>query len=96
VYVLQSFAAERRLKLLFEGLHDARGATTLSHQLRVSDRMAGTAALLDRAGARWSTALAHAVGRTALQHSPMRIEKIATAMPRAADHPGMLVSWVLG
>jgi hypothetical protein len=96
VYVLQSFAAERRLKLLFEGLHDARRGSTLSHQLQLSERMAGTAGLLEQAGSRWSTALARVVAGTPFEGRATRTERVATRTRRSRDNPGMLVSWVLG
>lgn len=91
---LRLCAAELRLRTLHECVHDCRGATTLTHRIAGGDsqRLAQT---LSVAGTRWQQALAATLASPATHHSAQ--QRIVSGLHRrSGDHPGTLVSWVLG
>lgn len=92
LFVLERCAADARMKLRFEAFHDCRGASTLTHWLNRGDERSAVA--LSTGGADWPDVLAHSILEDAglQRHSPLRM---ATAVERAADHPGTLVSWLI-
>lgn len=92
LFVLERCAADARMKLRFEAFHDCRGASTVTHLLNRGDDRSAFA--LTTAGNDWPAVLAHSVLEDAgLQRtSPLRL---TTAVARASDHPGTLVSWLI-
>jgi hypothetical protein len=93
--VCESFAREQGACLIYTGAHDCRGGEYVTHSLKVGDSLAGLAANLEQAGARWPARLARQLGLASPRHRPRHQEAVATRTSRAADHPGTLYSWVL-
>lgn len=95
--LLEQCAAASGLALLYQGMHDARGATTVTHSLRARGGFTDAAsAAVFSAGPRWPAALAAALNAALLEGVWAPSLRAAGGAPRAADHPGTLTSWVLG
>ena len=80
----------------FEGWHDCRGSETLRHTLEGGATTRGLGAELDGAGPGWAKALAHRVADAAAAGRPYVKDSSVTGTARTADHPGTLISWVIG
>jgi hypothetical protein len=80
----------------FEGWHDCRGSATLRHSVEGGAGARGLAAELDAVGEDWATALAARVSGAAAAGRPTVVEASTAGGARSADHPGTLISWVIG
>ena len=80
----------------FEGWHDCRGAEVITHAVEGGDRAKGLAGDLNAAGAGWAKALAVQVAEAAAQGKPTVRDAAPAKTARGVDHPGSLVSWVIG
>ena len=95
--LLAQCAAAHDLALLYEGVHDCRWASTVSHSLRARGGLTDVAATaVFGAGPRWPGALAAALHAAVLAGVWARPLEARHSAPRAIDHPGTLVSWVIG
>jgi hypothetical protein len=89
--ILESLGREADLRVRFRAHHDARGRKTLTHSIsgtRAISRSEGPSLAAELGAQDWPARLAAALPRAASG-------LIATNIQRSADHPGMLVSWVL-
>ena len=68
----------------------------ITHALEGGKAAKGLAGRLDSAGAGWAKALAAEVADAAAAGKPTVRDVAATGTPRGPDHPGSLVSWVIG
>lgn len=80
----------------FEGWHDCRGSDTLRHTLEGGEGARGLAAELDAVGEAWASALAQRVSAAAAIGKATVADASTGGAPRPADHPGTLISWVIG
>jgi hypothetical protein len=98
LFLSQSLARETGAKAAcgFEGWHDCRGSDTLRHTLEGGAATRGLAAALDAAGPAWATSLAERVAGAAAVGKPTVADASSGNAPRPADHPGTLISWVIG
>lgn len=92
LFVSREFARGYRSALLHEGVHDCRGCARLTHTIERGRALRRP----ERLGAHgWAESLADELAG-ALQaerlSSPLRVQ----GARRAADHPGVLYSWLLG
>jgi hypothetical protein len=93
--VLQSCRLELQLRVLYQGHHDCRAAWTLTHRISGCRDGRVIALALARSGADWARSLASALGHGTTESCSGG----STATWRNGefgDHPGFLVSWVLG
>jgi hypothetical protein len=96
--LLQGCAAELRLKLLYEGLHDRRRSEGLAHSVRARGALA-TAAVrgLCSAQTEWTGALAQVLARAASRGDWSGwLDVVQPGVRPAADHPGTLATWMIG
>jgi hypothetical protein len=92
--IVQACAAEIGLKLKCEIFHDSRGRSTVHHRI-VQGASAPLIRELAESGAGWPAAVARALAfAEAPDFSLAQIPELRA--PKAADHPGTLVSWLLG
>jgi hypothetical protein len=95
--ILESLGREENLQLRFRARHDARGRKTLRHSIPgPGARVAYASLAAELMGPDWPARLAAALPRFAgalVTQSSSRF--VTTEVERSADHPGMLVSWVL-
>jgi hypothetical protein len=96
--LLQDCAAELRLKLLYEGLHDRRRTAGLVHTVRARGALANAAVRgLCSAQTEWTGALAAVLGRAASRGDWSAWQNVVQPdVWPAADHPGTLASWMIG
>jgi len=95
--LLAECARELDLALLYQGMHDCRGAGAVTHCLRARGGFAdAAAAAVFGAAQRWPVALAAALEAAALRGVWAPALKARASAPRAADHPGTLSSFVIG
>lgn len=95
--VSQGCGRELSLATLYEGAHDARAPKlALTHEIRVRGDESEIAAAFTNSPLPWPESLANALCR--LPAAPVSaLRNIATATtPRSPNHPGYLVSWLLG
>lgn len=90
---LRLCAAELRMSVLHQCLHDCRGSSTLTHRIH-SAEPGRVARALSEGGARWPRALATSL--ISASGGDAGEEVVAGLHRRAADHPGTLVSWLIG
>lgn len=91
--IVQACAAEIGLKLKCEIFHDCRGRSTVQHRI-VRGGSGRLIRELGDAGAAWPAAVARAMSApVASDLSQIRVPELHA--PKAADHPGTLVSWLL-
>ena len=83
--ILECLGREANLQMRLRAQHDARGRKTLTHSISGND---GPSLAVDLGASDWPARLA-----TALPHVARGV--VTTQMERSADHPGMLISWVL-
>ena len=77
---------------VFEGLHDCRGHTVLTHKLRYRGQIKPA---LIFAGRQWPATLARVLYRDQEAKWPLQESVITSSVQRATDHPGTLVSWMM-
>jgi hypothetical protein len=96
--LLQGCAAELRLKLLYEGLHDRRRTAGLVHSVRARGALANAAVRgLCSAQTEWPGALAQVLTRAASRGEwSAWLDVVRPGMGPAADHPGTLATWMIG
>jgi hypothetical protein len=90
--VVRECASEIGLKLQCEIFHDSRGRETVQHRIT----RGGSATLirqLARSGAAWPAALASVMTDGSSEWATISAPVLSA--PKAADHPGTLVSWLL-
>lgn len=90
--IVQACAAEIGLKLKCEIFHDSRGRSTVQHRIA----RGGSEHLvreLGESGAAWPAAVARVISATVPDRSLTSFPRLSA--PKAADHPGTLVSWLL-
>jgi hypothetical protein len=101
--ILESLGRDAGLKVRFLAQHDCRGSRTLTHS--IAGENAAWASLADELAALdWPVRLAVALPRLAEQACAGQAVsvatatglRVATAVERSQDHPGMLFSWILG
>jgi hypothetical protein len=101
--ILESLGREAGLKVRFLAQHDSRGSRTLTHSIAADE--AAYAGLADELGtpdwpARLAAALPGLADRAcagqAVSVASAAGLRVATNVEPAADHPGMLFSWILG
>lgn len=101
--ILESLGREAGLKVRFLAQHDSRGASTLTHSIAGEGAAyAGLASALDTPA--WAAKLAAALPGLADDACAGPAVSVATAaglrlpthIGRSQDHPGMLLSWILG
>jgi len=93
--VSESFGREYRLSSKYEGSHDSRGSSVITHRLRGPQGIAEIESALRRADSNWARALGQALARTRLAVSPKQWESSAVYTSQLGDHPGFLRSWLL-
>ena len=101
LFILGTLAAAGGMRVLYRAEHDCRGCQTLTHKVQVRAAARDLAAVLEHSSAQWPAGLARTLGvgvagYDALGHRPPASRVIRTATVRRADHPGLLVSWVIG
>jgi len=94
--VVQWIVSAWRFRVLYEGMHDARGSMTLRHRFTSTNGHAALGAALSVPGQDWPRALARALIRTELPGAPPGQASIHGKAQRSNDFPGTLVSWVVG
>ena len=90
--VLRGCTTELKRQVVFEGIHDCRGGTTLTHTLRHSG---AEKSYLQHTGPNWPAVLARALLYENSRYQAERETVVATTVRRAQDHPGTLVSWLI-
>jgi hypothetical protein len=101
LFILGTLAAERGMRVLYRAEHDCRRCRPLTHTVQTRADARALAAALQRSSAQWPALLARTIGAGAagydtLGYKPLPSVIIQTATVRRADHPGLLVSWVIG
>jgi hypothetical protein len=90
--VMRGSAAEAKMKVAFQAVHDARRATSVAHRIDHARGLPEIEDRLARAGDDWPTVLALALCGKA----PQGIASApSTAASRARDNPGGLFSWLI-
>jgi hypothetical protein len=101
--ILESLGREAGLKLRFLAQHDSRGSRSLTHSIAGDNAayagLAGELSMADWA-ARLAAALPgladHACAGAAVSIATAAGLRVVTDVERSQDHPGMLLSWILG
>ena len=101
LFILGTLATARGMRVRYRAEHDCRGCRTLTHKVQLRAAACDRATVLEHSSAQWSAGLARTrgvgvAGYDALGHRPPPPLVIRTATVRRADHPGLLVSWVIG
>ncbi len=96
LFILETLARDAGLRVRFQGHHDCRGTSTLSHSFQAQARGAQIARAVELARHEWPLALAASLPRTAAALNVRKTHvRLSTDVERSPDHPGMLISWVL-
>lgn len=95
LFVLETLAREAGLRLVYTGRHDARGRQRQTHTIRMTGDPAAVARVLETRSNAWAPALGRTLAQASLKAGPMRGAQVSRDDPPAADHPGVLVSWLL-
>lgn len=106
LFILETLAREAAgLRARFVVHHDCRGGSTLTHSIYADGRGRQVERAIRTAGAQWPVALAavlpYAADPAARPQAAGLVVglaadiRLATPVERAADHPGLLVSWIL-
>jgi hypothetical protein len=83
------------LGLAYEGAHDIRGSSNVTHQLRSTGYQREIVAALGSDGASWAETLAQSLLRLPSHDSIAILGSSASLKtPRSSDHPGYLTSWL--
>jgi hypothetical protein len=88
-WIMRQLAADKGLGLRFYAEHDFRGRMALVHRVPADLRPLLTAG--DRP---WAAQVARYVAASTADSASEPLVEMASATPAAADHPGLLVSWV--
>ena len=91
-WIMRQLAADKGLTLKFQAEHDFRGRTALRHRLPAA--ATDLQHLLTAADQPWATHIARHVALSSVDQAPGPLVDVASATPPAADHPGLLVTWV--
>ena len=94
--VVQWIVACWNSRVLYEGVHDARRATTVSHSLTSATGHPQLVAALSGSSPNWPRALAAALCCSELAGARNRRTTIMGKAIRSNDFPGTLVSWTVG
>jgi hypothetical protein len=96
LFILETLARDLRMGVRYRGIHDCRGRATLDHAFSGDESVSRLAGEVACAASSWPAVLAKTLrsyGRAEERIAPRL--RISTAVARSADHPGVLVSWVL-
>lgn len=93
LFVLERFAWDRGMRVVFRGEHSSQPATVVSHRLRGCDDAVAGAARLVASGADWAEALALASLLTDAR--PRRVSARAFTSPGRLSSSERLYSWVI-
>jgi hypothetical protein len=86
---------ELGLAVAYEGTHDSRGSSNVTHRLRSAAYQREIAAALGGAGASWAENLAQSLLRLpSLGSAAVFCAPVSLKTPRSSDHPGYLTSWL--
>jgi hypothetical protein len=88
-WIMQQLAADRGLALKFHAEHDFRGRAALVHRVPADLRH-----LLAAGDQPWAVHVARHVAASTADHASQPLVEVPSATPAAADHPGLLVTWV--
>jgi hypothetical protein len=92
--IMRVCAAELKLNFLYQGFHDGRMGD-MRHVIFTLRGDSMTAQIL-HSGTDWPRVLADMLTRGADKGMPEAPVSIASSKGKTADHPGFLVSWVIG
>jgi hypothetical protein len=93
--VSRACGKELGLGLVYEGAHDSRGSSNLTHRLRSVAYQREIATAIGGDGASWAEALAQLLLRLPSCHSAAIFgAPVSLKSPRSSDHPGYLTSWL--
>ena len=86
---------ELGLPVAYEGTHDSRGSSNVTHRLRSTAYQREIAAALGSGGAPWAETVARSLLRLP-SHDNAAIfgAPVSLKTPRSSDHPGYLTSWL--
>jgi hypothetical protein len=86
---------ELGLSVVYEGAHDSRGSSDVTHRLRSTPYQRKIVAALGRDGSSWAEALAQSLLRLPSPDSAaIFCAPVSLKTPRSSDHPGYLTSWL--
>jgi|GEM_PF-4980217 len=91
-WIMRHLAAEKGMTLRFHAEHDFRGRTVLTH--RLPEAAEDLREKLTVEAGHWATHVAQHVAASTADHAPKPLVDVASTTPAAADHPGILVTWV--
>lgn len=93
--VSRACGRELGLGLVYEGAHDSRGSSNVTHRLRRTAYELEMVHALDSGGAFWAEALAQSLLRLP-SHDGAAILSVLVSVKtaRSFDHPGYLTSWL--
>lgn len=90
-WIMQTLAAEKGLKAVFYAEHDFRGRSRFTHRLpQGSEALASNLT----SGDDWAFYVARHLITPKVMAQTGALELVASRTAPAADHPGLLVSWV--
>jgi hypothetical protein len=90
-WIMRQLAADKGLALKFQAEHDFRGRAALLHRVPAQTDLRH---LLAAGDLPWAAHMAQHVTLSAVDDTPGPLMELASATPAAADHPGLLVTWV--
>jgi hypothetical protein len=94
--VSRACGRELGLRLVYEGAHDGRRLSNVTHRLRSTAYQREIAAALGSDGASWVETLAQSLLRLPSHDSAAIFgAPVSLQTPRSSDHPGYLTSWLL-
>jgi hypothetical protein len=83
------------LRLVYEGAHDSRGSSDVTHRLRTTAYQREIVAALGSDGASWAETLAQSLLRLpAHDTAALFCAPVSLKTPCSSDHPGYLTSWL--
>ena len=93
--VSRAYGRELGLRLVYEGAHDSRGSSEVTHRLRRTAYQREIVANLGGDRASWAEMLAQSLLRLPSHDSAASFGAPALLKtPRSSDHPGYLTSWL--
>jgi hypothetical protein len=93
LFVLERFAWDRGMRVVFRGEHSSGPATVVSHELRGGEEAVAAASRLVASGADWAEALALASMLADPRPGPVRARTFTSAGPLSSGE--RLYSWVI-
>ena len=94
--VSRACGREVSLGVAYEGAHDGRGSSYITHQLQSRAYQHEIAAALGSDHASWAEALAHSLVRAMARDGAAIFRgPVSLQTPRSSGHPGYLTSWLL-